>query len=110
VRACCPAAAELLGVALQRDLATQGGSTVCGLTEGSPGWKPNTSSANDRCGKALRSCRELGMKGIKRQELFSRLRGGEGLPCPAALPEGLGAGSGEGERRGDRCAGRLQGC
>ena len=50
------------------------------------------------------------MKGIKRQELFSRLRGGEGLPCPAALPEGLGAGSGEGERRGDRCAGRLQGC
>lgn len=59
------AAAELLRVALQRDLATRGASTVCGLTEGSPGWKPNTSSANDRCGKALQSCRELRMKGIK---------------------------------------------
>ncbi|XP_040388952.1 telomerase-binding protein EST1A isoform X6 [Cygnus olor] len=60
------AAAELLGAACSRNsLPKEPAHAACGLTEGSPGWKPNTSSANDRCGEAPRGCREPGMKRIK---------------------------------------------
>lgn len=60
------AAAELLGAACSRNsLPEEPAHAACGLTEGSPGWKSNTSSANDRCGEAPRGCREPGMKRIK---------------------------------------------
>lgn len=49
------AAAELLGAACSRNsLPEEPAHAACGLTEGSPGWKPNTCSASDRCGEALR--------------------------------------------------------